>query len=388
MSILATNEDLNKIIKRAVERIGEDHALSRDTTGVTMSNEDINTERELNNVIEESLKNVADEMAEKMVLENTINTMVNDIIKEDHFYFDEPEEGVNNGGVRPTPKDVGSRYVMSNRNRDGYYDDSGLSVDFDENDYDEPQFYSDLESFRDVHPKDSSRHFNRGEEGEKWFNHYKNKFGDLEYRRRKDTTIGESTTELTKKLVKKKLSENSKVPGLDAYEKATKKTGQENKENEKAVKKKFEEYADFEGNSKPEFPHQNNSKTDYESPMYRNTSEDEEFIEDFRGMGLEDANGVDNLGKISDYLEGSSETGNAQVDEDGEDLGNVVSNKLGEKMLKKVARKKEKIAKQKASMSNLRGITPDVQKVKEVNESVVTDMEKMKKLWGYNKVTQ
>ena len=40
--------------------------------------------------------------------------------------------------------------------------------------------------------------------------------------------------------------------------------------------------------------------------MYRNTSEDEEFIDDFRGMGLEDANGVDMLDRIDDYLSGST----------------------------------------------------------------------------------
>ena len=49
---------------------------------------------------------------------------------------------------------------------------------------------------------------------------------------------------------------------------------------------------------------------------------------------------------------------------------------------------KEKIAQQKASMSNLRGYTPDVQKVKQVKEGTEKDMDKMKKLWSYNKNTQ
>ena len=39
-------------------------------------------------------------------------------------------------------------------------------------------------------------------------------------------------------------------------------------------------------------------------------------------------------------------------------------------------------------MSNLRGITPDVQKVVQVKEGVSKDMETMKKLWNYNKITQ
>jgi hypothetical protein len=39
-------------------------------------------------------------------------------------------------------------------------------------------------------------------------------------------------------------------------------------------------------------------------------------------------------------------------------------------------------------MSNLRGYTPDVQKVKQVKEVTEKDMDKMKKLWSYNKNTQ
>ena len=75
--------------------------------------------------------------------------------------------------------------------------------------------------------------------------------------------------------------------------------------------------------------------------------------------------------KLTDYLEGSSTTGNAQEDEDGELLGNVgYKSDLGGKMKKSAERRKEKIAANKASMSNLRGYTPDVQKVKQVKEEV------------------
>ena len=49
-------------------------------------------------------------------------------------------------------------------------------------------------------------------------------------------------------------------------------------------------------------------------------------------MGLQDANGVENLTRLSDYLSGSQETGNAQTDKDGNPLANVVPSKLGEKM--------------------------------------------------------
>ena len=84
MSILATKPDLDKIITKAVKRIGENHALARDNNGVEMKAQEVEEDRKnfrkgrteevgnetMNSVIEESLKAVADEMAEKMVLEN------------------------------------------------------------------------------------------------------------------------------------------------------------------------------------------------------------------------------------------------------------------------------------------------------------------------------
>ena len=159
------------------------------------------------------------------------------------------------------------------------------------------------------------------------------------------------------------------IPGMKQTDSILKKSKSENTKYLKHFDKKIKEYLDFENNSHPEFPHQNNSKTDYKSPMYRNTSEDEEFIEDFRGMGLEDANGVDMLDRIEDYLSGAQETGNAQTDKDGKALGNVVPNKVGDRVLKKVKRKNKEIAKRKSKMTNLHGYTPDVQTTTTVKES-------------------
>jgi|TARA_R110000851_G_scaffold142204_1_gene280621 hypothetical protein len=176
------------------------------------------------------------------------------------------------------------------------------------------------------------------------------------------------------------------MPGMKQTDSILKKSQSTNNEYLKHFDNKIKDYLDFEGNSHPEFPHQNNSKTDYKSPMYRNTGEDQEFIDDFRGMGLEDANGVDMLDRVGDYLSGSQETGNAQTDKDGKALGNVVPNKTGERVLKKVKRKKAKIAKQKSKMTNLRGMTPDVQTTTTVKESV--EIDRMKKLISYRDTTQ
>lgn len=312
MSILATKPDLDKIITKAVKRIGENHALARDGKGVEMKALEVEEDRKnfrkgrteevgnetMNSVIEESLKAVANEMAEKMVLENTIDGMIKDVIK--------PSKEVKDSKVE----------------------------------------------------------------------------------------VNETTTETIKKLVTKKLKDKlseAKHPGYDAYEKAVKKSKTENNKAMKDTKKKFKEYENFEGNENPQFPHQEMSQTnaDGQFQYYRNDEEAQEFVDDFAHPGLidYDINNL-NMDRLTKYLEGSQETGNAQKDAEGEALGNVVPSDLGEKMLKSKKRRAEKIADQKASMSNLRGITPDVQKVKQVKEDVNVDVESMKKLWNYNKKTQ
>jgi len=324
MSILAQSPDLAKIIKKAVERIGENHSLARDNKGVTMMATEIEEDRkEFRDVkvIEESLKAAADEMAEKMILENTITNMVKDVMKEDHFSFDSSEEEVNQGGTIPTPKDMEEKVKLD-----------------------------------------------------------------------------EVTTNTIKKLVNKKLknriSEAGKNhPGYDTYEKSIKKSKTENEKAMKDTAKKFKEYDTFNGSTNPDFPHQEDSKTDPDNigyQYYRNNDKDQEFIDDFAHPGLIDFD-IDNLNmeKLTDYLDGSAKTGNAQEDEDGELLGNVgYKSDLGEKMKKSSERRKKKIAAAKSSMTNLRGYTPDVQKVKQVKEEVTADVANMKKLWNYKKITQ
>tara|TARA_R110001592_G_scaffold123685_4_gene331923 strand:+ start:1071 stop:2027 length:957 start_codon:yes stop_codon:yes gene_type:complete len=318
-----------------VKRIGENHALARDSKGVEMKANEIEEDRKEwreSKVIEESLKAVANEMAEKMVLENAIDGMIKETLQ--------GEISINNkisGGS-------------------GFEKNQGTS--------------------------DTLTKFNKrqemGEQEEK----------ELEL----DDTIKETVKKLvSKKLKKKNISEAEKTPGIDAYQKAHKKSKSFNDSAMKDTKKKFKEYDTFEGSESPEFPHQENSKTnsDGQFQYYRNNEESDEFIEDFGHPGLLDfdINNVD-MERLADYLEGSSETGNAQTDKDGEALGNVVPSDLGEKMLKSSERRKEKIADQKKSMTNLRGYTPDVQKVKQVKEGVDSDIKDMKKLWAYNKKTQ
>jgi len=328
MSKLATKQDLNKIIEKAVKRIGKDQANIRDTKGVTITNEDIKKEREV--VIEESLKEAANEAAETLVLENTITEMVKGVM------------GEMGGGS-------------------GFADNQGGS--------------DTLAKFN------KRQEVGEGEEceaGMYWCNKSEK---CMPKETEEGMGVNESTTDMIKKLVSKKLKNINEIekstPSLDQVKKSKDKSGEETKKYHNEVEKKFKEYSE-------------SDNAEENSPMYRNDDEQSEFVEDWRGMGLEDSNGVEDLERISDYLGGSSKTGNAQVDEDGNDLGNVVSSELGEKIEKKIKRKREKIETQKSHMRNARGYSPAVQKtVKEsVNESVKSDMEKIKKLFNYNDKTQ
>ena len=326
MSKLATKQDLNKIIEDAVKRIGNDQANIKDTKGVTITNEDIKKEREV--VIEESLKNAADEAAEKLVLENTITEMVQGVMG----------EIAGGSGFKDAQGGSDTLTKFNKRQEVGEEEECGEGMYW-------------CNKSEKCMPKDEK------------------------------TKVDESTTNMVKKLVSKKLKNLSEVkkttPSLDQVKKHRDESEAETKRYHKDTEKKFKEYSE-------------SDNAEENSPMYRNDDEQSEFIEDFRGGGLEDANGVEDLDRLSDYLGGSSKTGNAQVDEDGNDLGNAVSSELGEKIEKKIKRKREKVEAQKASMKNARGYVPDVQKtVKEsVNEGVKSDMEKIKKLFNYNDKTQ
>ena len=374
-NILATSEELSKIIERAVNRIGENHALARDNGGVTMNSSEIEEDRKEYrkeaSVIEEALEDAAKDMAEKMVLEQNIDSIVKEQVKAigggSGFVG-------NQGGSDALAKfqkrqEMGEQEEMMCEKCGEVHE--GTCGYGKEEEVDEATTASMAGAF--VAPLGADPRFKKG--------------------------VNESTKNTIKKLVRKKLNEvnypnenrtKSSTPGYDTYETVYKESGKHNKEYEKDFKKKFEDYNDFTGNDNPKFPHSENSKlnADGQYQYYRNDETQDEYIEDWRGMGLEDADGVENIGRLSDYLEGSSETGNAQVDNDGTPLGNVVPNELGEKIKKKINRKKEKIEGQKKAMSNDKRYSPDVQKVKQVKEGVNVDIDKMKKLWSYNKKTQ
>jgi|SaaInl5LU_22_DNA_1037371.scaffolds.fasta_scaffold00365_12 hypothetical protein len=186
-------------------------------------------------------------------------------------------------------------------------------------------------------------------------------------------------------LVEKLVSEQN-VPGIDTYKKSHKESGKHNKDNNDLVTKKMKEYTDIEGNTGNEFPIQTGGEIKGERVE---KDEELEFIEDMKGgmQALEYDRTPENFEeKTEKQLKGDSTQGNAQFDVFGEPLGNVVPTETGEKVNK--TRKREGLAKEKK-----KGYNTFPQKVETVNESmindkVISDMKKMKKLVDYTKKTQ
>ena len=83
--------------------------------------------------------------------------------------------------------------------------------------------------------------------------------------------------------------------------------------------------------------------------MYRNSTEEEEYIEDWRGMGLNNIQYQNKPNKqfedqVNDYIDGSIRTGNnTGKDSSGQQVGNVVPSNLGKNIKKQTQRKYKKL---------------------------------------------
>ena len=172
---------------------------------------------------------------------------------------------------------------------------------------------------------------------------------------------------------------NEAVPGLTAFQKAHKESGSQNNEALSDVEKRIKDYLTFDGNDNPEFPGHNKGEVEA-----RQTTDDEaDEIADNRGGGLEDLDyDVEPSDKFKERLEMSLK-GDAKMGNGQKDAGNVIPSDLGDKMIKKVKRKKE--AKEEAPM-----YVKDPAPFRNVNESVVIseEVKRMKEMFSYNKKTQ
>jgi hypothetical protein len=182
---------------------------------------------------------------------------------------------------------------------------------------------------------------------------------------------------------------NESVPGLEFTKKAQKTSGDDSKSHMSDVEKKLKDISTFDGNDNPEFPNQINKG---EKVAQRTTDEENETIEDNRGGTLADLDYDYEPSerfkiRLKKALEGDSTMGNSQ------DAANVITSKTGENISKKVERKAKKLAGEKQVSWGHKGIEP--LDVKTVNESKTTmssileeEVQRMKKIFGYNEKTQ
>jgi hypothetical protein len=391
--ILSKNPKLENVLRKAVDRIGQNHAKAQDNEGVVLSNEGTTHKYDSSNGVHPS----------RIGQKPTKGTEVYKVLGEE-----KDEE------VEEMEKEEEMDEATGSGSSGGY--EAPLFGDWKEEDLDDVMESVIKENVSNVLLEEKLDKIIEDELDELWIGLNYDEIEPAYDFKSQGPFNGRMTgpgynfqsqgpmNEIIKNKIVKKITEdylkgklkyekpNTKggfkdnVPGIEVTAKTLKSDKKVNSDYYKSSEKKIKDYLDIKNNSHPEFPHQNNSKTDYKSPMYRNTAEEEDFIDDFRGMGLEDANGVENIKRLSDYLGGSQETGNAQTDKEGKALGNVVVNKLGDRIEKKIKRKREKIAKRKSKMTNLKGITPDVQTV--VKEGVNKDMDKIKHLFNYNQTTQ
>jgi hypothetical protein len=181
-----------------------------------------------------------------------------------------------------------------------------------------------------------------------------------------------------------KMVNEAAVPGVEMQKKVHSASGKENDANLNDVKKKIKGELEIPGGTNPEFP-ESNKKGD--KVVVNNDDKGDDFVSNFRGGTLLDLDydqepSEQFKDRLKKSLDGDTTMGNSH------NAGNVIATKTGKKIAER-AKKKEK-EQEKAPMYE-----KDPAPTKEVNESeelktnlINEDIEKMKKILGYNKKTQ
>jgi hypothetical protein len=147
---------------------------------------------------------------------------------------------------------------------------------------------------------------------------------------------------VTEEKVKDNLKKTGKSAGMVQYDRVSKKESKENQDANKASFKKMADYVkagskDTFKSNPVMFPKGNGELAKMDKEAYTPSEYVDEYVDAFAYPGqtniVFDEIKPDDK-KIEMYLKGDKLTGNAQVDEEGNPLGNVVPSKLGEKMYK------------------------------------------------------
>jgi hypothetical protein len=181
-----------------------------------------------------------------------------------------------------------------------------------------------------------------------------------------------------------KMVNEAAVPGIETQKKVRSASGSQNDANLNDVKKKIKNQLEIPGGSNPEFPEANKKG---EKVVVNNDEKEDEFVSNFRGGTLLDLDydsepSEEFKTRLKKSLDGDVTMGNSH------DAGNVIPTNTGKKLADRAKKKEEE--QQKAPMYE-----KDPTPTREVNESEVLktnlineDIEKMKKILGYNKKTQ
>ena len=165
-----------------------------------------------------------------------------------------------------------------------------------------------------------------------------------------------------------KIVNEEKIEGTGQQEKAMKETKKTNDSHAKEIAEKMSKYVKdgskgkFEENP-TDFPKGNGDMKEMDKKAFQTSEDADEFIETYAypGMLEVDYDIQPSEERVEKYVKGHSETGNAEIDEDGKPVGNVVPNKeLGEKLMKKY--KDGKYQENKETVSYNRVPQPVIQK--------------------------
>ena len=173
------------------------------------------------------------------------------------------------------------------------------------------------------------------------------------------------------------------VPGLEAVKRAHSQA--DNKDlNDSA--KKIKDYLSFDGNTNPEFPQQVGE--DKEKEAYRNTEEENEYVDTYRGKGLQDLD-YDNkpskefIERLRMALEGDPKMGNGQ-----KDTANTIPSNVGKDLYNSIDKEKEKREEELVAYVKDPAPTTDVNESVKDKSVVLEEIKRMKDMLSYNKKTQ
>ena len=208
-----------------------------------------------------------------------------------------------------------------------------------------------------------------------------------------------------------KIVNEEKIEGTGQQEKAMKETKKINDSHAKEIAEKMSKYVKdgskgnkFEENP-TDFPKGNGDMKEMDKKAFQTSEDADEFIETYAypGMLEVDYDIQPSEERVEKYVKGHSETGNAEIGEDGKPLGNVVPNKeLGEKLMKKYKDGKYQENKETVSYNRVpqpvitkpfdeagegkmpKRVTKESIEGKKINE----DIDRMKNLMSHNYKTQ